>query len=147
MIEIIQQILTYLISNYALYLVITMGAIVSLTIGTLSLIKRPIKMLTKKIKNDKLRKLVNKIFIFIAFGLSLAFWTLLHIIAPHYFTVDAVEVVLTGALSVVMYALGDGVITKSKAQQLVDAIIDNTNDKKANTEDKSAIREYLKKVK
>lgn len=157
MVDVMRQILTYLTSNYALYLVITMGVIVSFTIGILSLIKKPIKKLTAKIPNEKARKLANKMFILFAFAISALSWAILSLIAPSYFPLEALEVLLTGAFSIVIYAFGDGILTKSQAKQLVETITAVAEDKKeeqsqeqqAKTEKKkeSAIKEYLKKVK
>jgi hypothetical protein len=130
-----------------------MGVIVSFTIGILTLIKKPIKKLTAKIQGERLRKLVNKVFIAIAFGISTFAWYILNLVAPQYFSIEAVEIILTGALAIVLYALGDGVITKSKAQQLVETITDVADEKKAEQKTEkaekkeSAIKEYLKKVK
>jgi dolichyl-phosphate-mannose--protein O-mannosyl transferase len=154
MVDLIRQILTYLVNNYALYLVITMGVIVSITIGILTLIKKPIKKLTRKISDERLRKLANKMFIAFAFLFSLIIWWLLNVCAPTYFAVDGIQVLLTGAFSIVIYALGDGVITKSSAQKIIESITDVAEDNKetasnGKTEEKpqSAIKEYLKKVK
>ena len=134
-----------------------MGVIVSFTIGILTLIKKPIKKITAKITNEQLRKLANKVFIAFAFSISFGAWAILHCVAPAYFDIEAVEILLTGALAVVLYALGDGVITKSKAQQLVEKITEVAEDKKAEQKKdeeikpekkkESAIKEYLKKVK
>lgn len=150
MIDILEQMLTYLASNYALYLVVTMGIIVSFTIGILSLIKKPIKLLTGKITNEKVRKLANKMFIAFAFGISWGAWFALNLISPQYFPLEEIEVLLTGAFSIVIYALGDGIVTKSQAQQLMDITTEYINDKKTGKTDsneQSAINEYLKKVK
>lgn len=156
MVDIIRQILTYLVANYALYLVVTMGIIVSLTIAILTFIKKPIKKLTAKISNEKLRKLANKMFIVFAFAISTLAWVFLNVFAPAYFSLEAIEILLTGAFSIVLYAFGDGIITKSKAEQLVDTIAEVADDKKREQkklEDKksekseSAIKDYLKKVK
>ena len=126
-----------------------MGVIVSFTIGILTLIKKPIKKLTSKITNEPLRKLANKIFIFFAFGISFGAWALLNLFAPQYFSIQSVEILLTGAFSIVIYALGDGVITKSRAQQLIDTISEVADDEKTekSPESESAIEKYLKKVK
>ncbi len=146
MTEVLKSIFDYLVSNYALYLVATMSIIVSFTIAVLSLIKIPIKRLTSKIKNERLRKLINKVFIVIAFGISFGAWLLLNIISEYYFPLETVKILLTGAFSIVIYAFGDGVITKPKAKQLIDSIIDFADDKD-NKQGESAVEEYLKKVK
>lgn len=124
MVDVIRQILNYLIANYALYMVVTMSILVSMTIGILTLIKKPIKHLTAKIPNERLRKLANKILIFIAFGISTTFWVILSLIAPSYFQVDAFQILLTGAFAIVVYSLGDGVITTPTAKKLVDCVTD-----------------------
>lgn len=154
MYEVIKSILDYLIANYALYMVITMSVIISLTIALLTLIKKPIKKLTAKISNERLRKLTNKMFIIFAFGISGAFWLTLHLVAPAYFSAQAIEVLITGAFSIVVYALGDGVITKPTAENLIEEIkeIDEkaTEEKpKQNTEEKpkDAIKDFWKMVK
>jgi hypothetical protein len=154
MVEIVKQILNYLISNYALYMVVTMSAIVSFTIGVLSLIKKPIKKLTGKIHKEWLRKLANKMFIAFAFGISTFVWIVLGIISPYYFPIDAIRIILTGAFTIVVYALGDGVITKSSAEKLVEEIADfASEDKKPNkTADENEkandpVKEFWKKVK
>ena len=154
MIETINQILDFLIKNYALYMVVTMGVIISLTVGLLSVIKKPIKKLTGKIPNEKLRKLANKMFIIFAFALSALAWFALRVISPAYFSFELLEVLLTGAFSIVLYALGEGIITRTTAKDLVDEIVNDADEKivekktkkKSNKPD-SAVTEFLKKVK
>jgi uncharacterized protein YacL len=128
-----------------------MGVIVSLTIVFLSLVKKPIKMLTAHISNDKFRKLSNNtICISLAFGIAFMIWKVLNLIAVSYFPMEAITVVLTGALAVVLYALGDGVITKSTAQKLVEQIKEINNEiaeTNANEEEVDPIKDFWKKVK
>lgn len=151
MIDIVTNILNYLISNYALYLVVTMSIIISLTIGLLTLIKKPIKKVTSKINNEKLRKLANKMFIIFAFAISATAWVILNVIAPLYFPIQAIEILLTGAFSIVIYSLGDGIITKSSAQQMIEKIKEIENDEtetSTKTENaKDPVKEFWKKVK
>lgn len=154
MVEVVKQILNYLISNYALYLVVIMSCIISFTIGFISLIKKPIKKLTQKIHNEKLRKLANKMFVFFSFGISALVWFVLNVIAPYYFPIDAILILLTGSFANVIYALGDGVITKSRAEQLVaniaDVVDDNgkkPTDEKTKGETSDPVKEFWKKVK
>ena len=122
MVDVIRQILNYLVAHYALYMVVTMSIIVSMTIGILTLVKKPIKRLTAKIENERIRKLANKMFIFMAFGVSATAWFLLNVIAPSYFQYEHMQVLLSGAFSIVVYALGDGIITKSAAQKIVECV-------------------------
>jgi uncharacterized BrkB/YihY/UPF0761 family membrane protein len=158
MVEIAKQILDYLIANYALYMVVTMSIIISLTISILSVIKKPIKKLTAKIPNERVRKLANKTFVILAFVFSGLSWISLHFIAPSYFDLNTVQILLTGAFAVVLYALADGVVTKSKAQQIVETIADYAEDKenkaeqekkdnKATKENADPIEEFWKQVK
>lgn len=149
MIEVLRPIMDYLIANYALYLVVTMGVIISLTIGLLTLIKKPIKKLTSKIPNEKVRKLANKMFIFFAFGISAAAWAILNLISPSYFPLEALQILLTGAFSIVLYAFGDGIITKGTAQNLVEATKDFVEEEKSaeETKDKDAIKAFWKDMK
>lgn len=130
MVEILNQILNYLVANYALYLVVTMSIIISLTISLITLIKKPVKCLTGKIKNPKLKALANKVFIVFAFAFSGAFWVALHFISPQYFSIDTIQIILTGAFAIVLYALGDGVLTKPKTQQIIDTIADFVEENK-----------------
>ena len=146
MVEVFQDMFDYLLSHYALYMVITMGIVVSLTVVLVALIKKPIKLLTAKITNEKLRKLANKTFILFSFGLSALAWFVLSKISAQYFPFEVVNVFLTGALSVVTYALGDGIITKSQAKQAVELIEAVVEDEKVDQKDKTAVEEYLEIV-
>ena len=149
MIETINKILDFLIQNYALYMVVTMSIIVSLTVFILSFIKKPIKALTSKIKDDRFRKLANKMFILFAFGLSAGAWFMLQIISPAYFHFEGEKILFTGAFSIVLYALGDGVITNQRALDMVNEIIEEVGEPKKTKTEKTntAVNEYLKKVK
>lgn len=122
--EFVKEVLNYLLANYALYMVVVMGATMGVIFGILSLLKKPIKALTAKIKNEKLRKLANKSIIALSFGLSALIWLVLTKISSHYFPYEATTVLITGALPVVMYALVDGVITKKTATQILDTVKD-----------------------
>lgn len=152
MVEILNQILNYLVDNYALYMVVIMSIIISLTISLITLIKKPIKKLTGKIHNENLRKFVNKIFIVFAFGISGGCWVALHFVAPEYFAIDTLQILLTGAFSVVLYAFADGIFSKPKAKQLVDTITDfveseKTQEKPEPKKETDPIKEFWKKVK
>lgn len=148
MIEFINKILDFLVLNYALYMVVTMSIIVSLTIGVLHFVKKPIKKLTAKIPNEKLRKLANKMFIILAFGFSAFAWLMLKLISPTYFSCEAVEILLTGAFAVVIYAFGDGIITKSTAQKFIDELTDlDSKDENAEKKTQNAVKDFWNKVK
>lgn len=130
MVEIVSQILEFLVANYTLYLVVTMSIIISLTISLITLIKKPVKHYTEKIPNDRLKKLVNKVFVLLAFAISGVCWIVLHFVCPQYFSIDAIQILLTGAFSVVLYELADGVVAKSKSKQIIDTITDFAEDEK-----------------
>lgn len=154
MVEILTQILDYLVANYALYMVVTMSIIISLTISLITLIKKPVKKLTGKISDERIRKFANKIFIVFAFAISGACWVSLHFAFPEYFSIDIISILFTGASSIVVYALADGVVTKSKAQQIVETIKDfaeeekeKKSDTKNNKKESNPIDDFWKKVK
>lgn len=139
-----KEIVLKLYAHYSLFTVILMVGIMSLIVGILVLIKKPIKLLTGKIQNEKLRKLANKSLIIIALGISILIWYILHWIAPNYIPVDWVQIFLTWTLSQTAYALGDGIIPKSKAKNLVEEIIDDIKD---GSVEKEEIKEFYDKVK
>lgn len=144
--EILKSIFEFLINNYALYLVITMGIIISITITLLNLIKKPIKKLTSKIQNEKYRKLANKMFIVFAFGFAALFWAILSFVSSCYFAFDIIEVFLTGALAIVLYAFGDGVINTKNAKDLVEAVKEITEDKKIDENDTDLLKDCLRTI-
>ena len=142
---IIKLLLDYLISKgYTLYTVVLIIAMTTFIFLVLSLIKKPIKALTLKIKNDKLRKLANKTIILLSFGFSIGLWFLANKLAPTYFQINRAEILLTGALPVVAYALGDGILTKSSAQAIVTKILEVTNDGDVTKEEVKDIAKTVK---
>lgn len=145
--ELLKELFNYLLANYALYLVVMMGVIIALTNTLLMFLKKPIKLLTCKIKNNKARKLANKVLILIAFGISAGAWYVLNKVSNYYFPFDEIKVLLTGAFSTVIYALGDGVVTKSQANELVENIKDIAKDGKIDNKDKHAVADFWNKVK
>ena len=146
--EIIEGILNYLIANYAWYLVVMMTLIIAITNTLLMFVKKPIKCLTSKIKNEQLRKFANKIFIVFAFAFSAAAWWGLSFVSAKYFPFETINVLLTGAFSIVIYALGDGVVTKSQAARLVENVKEITEDGKIEEdEEKNAVKDFWNIVK
>ena len=125
----IKDILTFLLQYYALYLVIVMGIITTLIVTILKFAKIPFKKLTLKIANETQRRIINRTVIFItSFGLSFGFWFLLNWIAPNYFTVDYLQILLNGALPIVAYAYAEGWIDAKKAKSLVETVVDKISD-------------------
>lgn len=138
-IEVIQEVFDYLIANYALYLVVVMGALMTFIYIVLNLIKKPVKKLTNKIKNDQIRHLANKIFILLSFGLSTLLWYLLNKFIPQYFAFNGVEILITGSLPVVLYALVDG-LSKPKAKAILDTIKEVVEDEKTKESQTSKLK-------
>lgn len=128
--EVWELIVTYLISNYPAYLMVVLVVIMSTIFGILTLLKKPIKKLTAKISNERLRKLANKSIIVLSFLLSVGIWALLNYLLPTYFDFNIAEILLSGAFPVVVYALVDGVITKEKAINVVSTITDYIDEHK-----------------
>lgn len=148
MIEFINEILTFLTRHYALYLVVTMSIIVSLTICLLHFVKKPIKKLTAKIPNEKVRKLANKMFIILAFAFSAFAWFVLKFISPAHFSCEALEVLLTGSFAIVLYAFGDGIVTHTTAEKFIDELTElDKKDEKAEKKTTNAVKDFWNKVK
>lgn len=144
MVEAIKSVFDFLIEQgYSLFTVVIILAMTTLVFIILTLLKKPIKALTNKIKNERLRKLANKSIILLAFGLAVGLWFLANKIAPSYFSVNGVEILLTGALPVVAYALGDGVLTKASAKAIVGTILEVTEDGKVSKEDAKTVIEKV----
>lgn len=139
MLEEFYEILDYLLANYSLYLVVTMGIIISLTILLTNLFKKVVKKLTNKIPSDKIRTIVNKIFIFVAFGISALAWFVLSKTLNEYFKFEPIVVLLTGALSIVIYELGN--LSTSKTKQLLNNVLKIVEDKKIDENDNTALKE------
>lgn len=146
--QVIKEIFTYLTNNYAMYLVVMMGLLITIINTVLMFIKKPIKLLTKKIANAKLRALANKIFIVFAFGLSAVAWYGLSVLSAEYFPFDEIKVLLTGAFSIVVYALGDGIVNSSQAKALIASATEIVEDGKVDEEEtQTATKEFWDIVK
>ena len=125
----IKDIFTFLLQYYALYLVIVMGIVTTLIMTILKFAKIPFKKLTVKINNERVRKFTNRLVIFIlSFGLSFAFWFLLNLIAPQYFSIDYLVIFFNGATPIVVYAFAEGWITSDKAKNLIESIANKIGD-------------------
>ena len=145
--EWVKEIFNYLLANYALYLVVMMGVLIMITNTILMFIKKPIKKLTGKIENAKLRKLANKMFIIFAFAFSALGWFILNKVSAYYFPFDEIKVLLTGAFSIVIYAFGDGIINDKTAKVLVETVEQICEDKEINENDNHAVKDFWDKVK
>ena len=91
MVEALKSVFDMLINQgYSLFTVVIILIMTTLVFVIIALLKKPIKALTKKIQNEKLRKLANKSIILLAFGLAVGLWFLANKIAPAYITVNGV---------------------------------------------------------
>ena len=126
--ETVKDVLNFLLENYDLYVVIALIISATEIFFLLNLIKIPIKKLTAKIENEPLRKFANKSIILLSFGLSALGWGILSWVAPKYFQMDWVLVLLDGAFPIVVYSLQDGIITKKQAKEITNTLIDISKD-------------------
>lgn len=139
-----EEILEYLIHNYGWISLI----MIFLVTGILQLIKLPVKLLTKKIKNETLRKLINKVFILMAFGLAFGLYYLGSIVLPQFISYSALESVIVGAFSIVIYAFGEGIIKKDSTKALTNVIKEITEDGKVTNEEvKTAYEKFKEELK
>jgi len=114
----VQQIISYILANYGLLTVI-ISVLVTIV---LQLIKTPLKKLTAKIKNDRLRKLVNKLFILISYGIAFGIYYIGRSWIPTLFSnINIAEYApIAASFSIVIYALFEGIITKKKAKDILE---------------------------
>lgn len=139
-----EAILNWALANYTLYMVICCIVLMAIIFVVLQLVKIPLKKLTGKIENESLRKLANKSIILLSFGMSVGLWYLLNYVLPKYFELDTIAIILTGALPIVAYAVGDGVISGGGATKIVGLIKDMVADKKVEKEEIVEINNVVK---
>lgn len=139
----LEEIFNYLVAHYALYLVVVMGVLMALIVLLLNVLKKPIKKLTSKIQSERLRKLANKGIIILSFGLAVLVWWLLHHFFPQYFEFRTVDIILSGALPIVLYSFGDGVISASKARNIIETCKDIADDGKV---EKDEVKELINEM-
>ncbi len=145
--EEIRGILNFLKSQgYSTYQIVIIMMMSTFIFILLTLLKKPIKKLTSHINNTKVRKLANKSIILLAYALSIGGWYVLSKVAPNYFTFDTVEAVLTGSVPVVMYAVGDGVLTKSDASANIKRIEEIVSDGKVTNDELKEVTEITTKA-
>lgn len=147
--EFLKSVFDYLITNYALYLVVVMGFLMTIIYLILAVVKKPIKKLTNKIQNSQLRHLANKVIIVLSFAFAVFFWFILHYFIPEYFAFNGVEILLTGAFPVVLYAiienLGNPTI-KELSEKVVSKVKEIAADGKITTEEKKNAEKELNKL-
>lgn len=137
----------FLYQNFSLYFVVLTVLVMAVIVGLCALLKKPIKALTKNIKNEKLRKLANKSIIALAYGLSIGLYYFLSWVLPQFITINWVQITLSASLAIVAYSVGDGIITKDKAKSAITDIQNIFKDGKIDGQDKGAIQEFYDKVK
>ncbi len=135
-----KDIFVFIINNYGWVYAI----MVALIVGVLELIKLPYKKLTKKVKSEVVRKLLNKVIILFSFVVSFTLYYVGNIILPKYISCDTITIIGSALFSNVIYALGDGVINGNKAKKLVNVIqeIDVDKDGKVSSNE---VKEAMKK--
>jgi len=156
-----QQIISYILANYGILTVI----ISIIVAGILQLVKVPIKKLTSKIQNPKVRKIVNKLFILASYGIAFGIYYAGQAWIPALFSnINIKEYApIAASFSIVIYALLEGLITKSKANEIladgniskdeIASIVKNSEAKKTKliatkkSEPKSTLQEELDKLK
>ena len=139
--------IVYVLQNYGVVMLVMISLVEAILFG----IKIPIKMLTSKIKNEKLTKLANKIFILLSFVIALGLYALGHYILPQYVSFKGSEVIATGAFSVVAYACGEGLIKidlptlkkTSKAADKITNVVEEANEGKVKEESVKEVKDAV----
>ena len=145
------EIFTFLLANYALYVVVIMGVLMAIIYFVLNLVKKPIKKLTSKIQSERIRHGLNTVIIVLSFGFSALFWFLLHYFVPQYFAFNGVEILWTGAAPVVLYAVVDGwakkdETAKDRALKVVKTVKEIVSDGKVDKKEAKNAEEELNKL-
>ena len=148
---ILEEIFTFLLANYALYVVVVMGILMAIIYLVLNLVKKPIKKLTSKIQNERIRHGLNTVIIILSFGFSALFWYLLHYFVPQYFAFNGIEILWTGAAPVVLYAVVDGwtkkdETAKDRALKVVKTVKEIVSDGKVDKKEIKNAEEELNKL-
>lgn len=120
----VQEFYVWIVENYG-WITFIMVALIS---GITEILKLPLKKLTSKIKNEKLRKLANKSIILIAFGLAFLLRYLGSLVLPKFISYEPVLSLVEGAFSNLVYAIGEGLITPLKAKEVGETIKDVSAD-------------------
>jgi uncharacterized membrane protein len=128
----------YIIENYG-WISIVMVIIDAILV---ELVKIPVKMLTKKIENERMRKLANKSIILISFGLAFLINFLAALWFPDYVAYSSKFAMAEGALANVFYLLGEGVITLPQAKELAKGADSIAKSNTKEDSEKTAIDEF-----
>jgi len=114
----IEELFKWIATEYGWISLIMVAIISALT----ELVKIPIKMLTSKIKNDKLRKLANKSIILMTFAIAFLIEYLGSVVAPQLTTFNSTMALIEGSLANLIYAIGEGLISSSKVKATAETI-------------------------
>jgi hypothetical protein len=120
------DLVNFIVQNYGWVTLVITIIVLALT----EAIKIPFKMLTGKIKNEKLRKLANKSIILISFGLAFLCHYVASLICPAVVHFGTGYPCVEGAFANLFYALGEGVITLGQAGSLAKQIKNISDDPK-----------------
>lgn len=133
--EFFSEVFRFFFSNYDLYMAITLSVLMAVVILILNFVKKPIKALTSKIENERLRKLANKSIIVLSFALAVLFWFILSKVMPTKFDFSMKNILISGAFPIVGYAVGEGIITTQKASEINGKIKNTVKDGKVTKEE------------
>lgn len=139
----LEHLFRFIVDNFG-YIAAIMSVIVSLLVEG---IKIPIKLLTKKIQNEQLRKLANKSIIMITFGLGFLIDYLGSVILPKYVAFDSLVAVIIGLLSVVLYSFFEGIIPMKAAEKAITGtktVTEYVKKEAEETHKKDAVAEFKK---
>ncbi len=125
----------WFVSEYGWIAVIMVGVVT----GLVEILKIPIKKLTVKIKNEKLRKLANKSIIVLTFGLSFLLDYLGSVVLPQYMTFTPTISFVEGAVSNLVYALTEGLISVKDATTIAGKVKDTASDRKVTADEAKSV--------
>lgn len=138
----IEELSNWIIANYG-WISFIMIALIS---GLVELVKLPIKKLTSKIKNEKIRKLVNKSIILVTFAIAFGLRYVGSIVLPQFIEYKPVLSLVEGAFSNLVYAMGEGIIPTSKVKTIASTIKDVTDDGEVSLSDVSKVVDSAKET-
>lgn len=125
----------WFVSEYGWIAVIMVGVVT----GLVEVLKIPIKKLTAKITNEKLRKLANKSIIILTFGLSFLLDYLGSVVLPQYMTFTPTISFVEGAVSNLVYALAEGLISVKDATTIAEKVKNTASDGKVTADEAKSV--------
>jgi hypothetical protein len=125
----------WFVSEYGWIAVIMVGVVT----GLVEVLKIPIKKMTAKIRNEKLRKLANKSIIVLTFGLSFLLDYLGSVVLPQFINFTPTISFVEGAVSNLVYALAEGLISVKDATTVASKIKDTASDGKVTADEAKSV--------